>query len=167
MDPKSMEVQFLCEGGTECLKSVIDNIKRDSEEGIRAFNINRKSSGEPYGFIVPKNGDFVFKTAEPPAEGNKVGRGKECGNVSTMTGHIASLIVIGDILREAGKTDFDLNRGIILGTRKIKNSTRACTLLDLLLRYLDAARVQEKRWFFRPVQSFYSGHKGTFRPGKK
>jgi hypothetical protein len=114
-----------------------------------------------------ENGDIVFKTAEPPYEGGKVGRGKECGNVSTMTGHITNLVEIGDILKAAGKTDFDLNRGIIVGTRKIKNSTRACTLMNLLIRFLDAERLQGKRWFFRAVQALYIGHKGSFRPGKK
>ena len=167
MDSKTGEIQYLCEGGIMCLKSIVDEIKRDKTEKIQAFKVNIDTTGEPYGFIVPKNGDIVFKTAEPPNEGGKIGRGKECGNVSTMTGHIANLVQIGDILKAAGKTDFDLSRGIILGTRKIKNSTRACTLLDILIRYLDADNIQAKRWFFRPVQAFYTGHKGTFRPGKK
>ena len=167
MDPKTGEIQYLCEGGKVCLKSIIDDIKRDKSEQLKAFNVNTKTTGEPYGFIVPKNGDVVFKTAEPPGEGGKIGRGKECGNVSTMTGHIINLVQIGDILKSAGKTDFDLNRGVILGLRKIKNSTRACTLIDILIRYLDADNIRAKRWFFRPVQAFYTGHKGTFRPGKK
>jgi hypothetical protein len=167
MDPKTGEIQFMCEGGKACLKSVVDDIKRDSAEPLRAFSLNIRTTGDPYGFLVPKNGDVVFKSAEPPYEGGKVGRGKECGNVSTMTGHIANLIQIGDILKAAGKTDFDLNRGVVLGSRKIKNSTRACTLIELLIRYLDADKIQGKRWFFRPVQAFYTGHKGTFRPGKK
>ena len=53
-----------------------------------------------------------------------------------------------DILKAAGKTDFDLNRSILLGTRKIKNSTRACTLMDLLVRYLDSVKLNSKKWFF-------------------
>ena len=167
IDPKTGEIQYLCEGGKVCLKSIIDDIKRDKTEALRTFGVNTKTTGDPYGFIVPKNGDVVFKSAEPPSEGGKIGRGKECGNVSTMTGHIANLIVIGDILKATGKTDFDLNRGTVLGSRKIKNSTRACTLIDILTRYLDADRIQDKRWFFRPVQAFYSGHKVTFRPGRK
>ena len=84
-----------------------------------------------------------------------------------MTGHISNLVEIGDILKAAGKSDFDLNRGTILGTRKIKNSTRACTLINLLIRYLDADMINGKRWFFRPVQTYYTGHKGTFRAVNK
>jgi hypothetical protein len=168
IDPKTGEIQYLCEGGTACMKSVVDEVIRDKNDPIRRFTLNNKTTGALYGFIVPKNGDVVFKTGEPPAEGGNVGRGKECSNVSTMTGHISNLIDIGDVLKAAGKTDFDLNRGTLLGgERKIKNSTRACTLLNLLIRYLDADQTQNKRWFFRIVQAYYKGHKGTFRPGKK
>jgi len=167
MNPKNNEIEFMCEGGVGCAKSIIDEIKRSKDEPLQAFKVNTKTTGNPYGFIVPKNGDVVFKTGEPPEEGGKIGRGKECGNVSTMTGHIANLVVIGDMLKAAGKTDFDLNRGILLGTRKIKNSTRACTLMDLLIRLCDTDALQGKRWFLRPVLAFYTGHKGLFRPGKK
>jgi hypothetical protein len=164
IDPKRNEIQFMCETGQLCLKSVIDEIKRDASEPFRTFSVNNKTTGAPYGFIVPKNSEVVFKTADPPMTvGGKVNRGKECGNVSTMTGHILNLVEIGDILKAAGKSDFDLNRGAILGLRKIKNSTRACTLINLVVRYLDATMLNGKRWFFRPVQTFYTGHKGAFR----
>ena len=164
INPKNGEIEFMCEGGQPCVKAIIDDIKRDK---INIFNVNNKTTGSIYGFIVPKNGDIVFKTADPPEEAGKIGRGKECGNVSTMTGHITNLIELGDILKANVKSDFDLNRGIIVGTRKIKNSTRACTLMNLLIRFLDADKVQGKRWFFRPVQALYTGHKGVFRPGSK
>ena len=101
-------------------------------------------------------------TAEAPEEAGKIGRGKECGNVSGMAGHITSLVQLGDILKENGKSDFDLNRAMI-SYRKIKNPTRACTLMNLIMRFLDADKVMSKRWFFRPVQGFYTGHKGHFR----
>jgi hypothetical protein len=166
-DPKTGEIQYLCEGGTQCVQSVKDSVIRDKAEALQTFKVNNTITGEPYGFLVPKNGDFVFKTAEPPYEGGKLGRGKECGNVSTMTGHIADLIQIGDILKAAGKTDFDLNNGVLLGGRKIKNATRACTLLDMLIRYLDADKIQNKKWFFRPLLAFYTKHKGVFKPVKK
>ena len=167
MDPKTREIQYLCENGTVCVTSIIDEIKRDKTEKIQAFKVNIDTTGDPYGFIIPKNGNVVFKTAEPPAEGIKVSKGKECSTVSTTAIHIKNLIEIGDILKAAGKTDFDLTNSILLGTRKVKNATRTCTLLDILIRYLDAENIQTKRWFFRPVQAFYMGHKGTLRSGKK
>jgi hypothetical protein len=168
LDPKTGELEFLCEGGEGCVVSVIDEINRDKTEPMRSFKITSVTTGEPYGFIAPKNGDVVFKTAEPPAgELGKLGRGKECANVSTMTGHIKDLIEIGDILKAAERGDFDLNEGILRGSRKIKNATRACALLDLLIRYLDESKVRGKRWFFRPVAALYVGHGGKFRPGGK
>ena len=162
MNPKTGEIEFICQGGQPCVKSIIDNIKRDKEHIMHSFRISNNTSGRIYGFIVPKSGSFVFKTADPPENGGKIKRGKECGNVSTMTGHITNLIEIGDILKANQKSDFDLNRAMI-GTRKIKNSTRACTLMDLIIRFLDADKIENKRWFFRPVQSLYTGHKGIIR----
>ena len=163
IDSKTGELQFMCEGGAQCSASIIDTIQRDKAEPIRLFALNRRTTGALYGFIVPKNGGVVFKTDEPPEEGGKVGRGKECGNVSTMTEHVMKLIRIGDILKRANKTDFDLNRDAILGTRRLKNATRACTLLDLLIRLLDEDKVDQRRWFFRTVSAYYRGHKGTWR----
>ena len=168
MDPKTREVQYLCENGKICVKAIIDEIKRDKDKDkIQSFKVNDDSTGESYGFIIPKNGEVVFKTAEPPTEGKKVSKGKECNTVSTTAIHIRNLIEIGNILKAAGKTDFDLTNAILFGTRKVKNATRTCTLLDILIRYLDAENVQGKRWFFRPVEAFYIGHKGVLRSGKK
>jgi hypothetical protein len=42
-----------------------------------------------------------------------------------------------------------------------RNSVRACALKDLLLRYLDAKKVGGKRWFYRPVASLKTKHKGA------
>jgi hypothetical protein len=82
-----------------------------------------------------------------------------------MTGHLSKLIQVGDILQRNGKTDFQLNRFMLQGTRKIAGSIRACTLLDLCLRFVDKERLEKKKWFFRPVESYYIGYRGTFRLG--
>jgi hypothetical protein len=168
LDPKDGVIIYLCEGDTICKKSVIDEIIRDRDDPIKAFPVNITTTGSMYGFIVPKNGEMVFKTGEPPMEGNKVGRGQECANVTTMTGHIHKLLQMGEILENAGKGNFGLDRNILsVGQRKIKNSIRACTLLELIIRYVDKEHIDGKRWFFRPVPSYYTGHKGLFRAGKK
>ena len=39
--------------------------------------------------------------------------------------------------------------------------------MNLFLRFLDAEEIQDKRWFIRAVQAFYSGHIGMFRASKK
>jgi hypothetical protein len=156
----------MCRDNTPCVPAFVDRIEQDETEPLRAFELTQATTGPIYGFIVPKNGKFTFKTADPPVVASeKVKRGRECGNVSTMTGHIDTLVEVGDILERHGKTDFDLNPGMIRSTRKIKNSTRACTLLQLMLRLMDAEQLEGKRWFFRPVAAYYRGHKATFRPG--
>ena len=174
IDPKQYDVKtqtgtihYMCEGAKECSTVIIDMLKKDKQDPLQQLSVSVRTTGYPYGFIVPKNGDLIFKTGEPSQEAGKVGRGKECANVSTMTGHISNLIQIGDILSNANKSDFDLNNAMLFGQRKVKNSTRACTLMDLFLRFLDEERINGKRWFYRPVASAYTGHKGLFRPGKK
>ena len=162
MDPSTGTLQYLCDE-KQCVTSIVEEIEKDKTDAIRAFPVHRRSTGEFYGFVVSKNGNMVFKTASPPDTGKKVERGLECGNVSTMTRHVAKLIQLGDILRKEIQYDMDLNGNMIRSERVIQNSTRACTLLDLMLRYMDAARIQGKRWFFRPVQAFYIGHVSSFR----
>jgi hypothetical protein len=88
-------------------------------------------------------------------------RGKECAVVSTMTSHVANLMKVGEILARNGKSSFELTRDTIISGRKIKNSSRACTLLQFILRYMDAERIENKRWFFRTVQARYIGYKGS------
>jgi len=159
INPKNGEMEYMCEGGIPCVKSIIDTIQRNKP----IIKVNKGTTGNMYGFIVPKNGEFVFKLSEP-SDDEKIGRGKECGNVSTSSGHITNLIQIGDILKAHHKSDFDLNRNAIFGIRKLKNSTRICTLMNLLIRFLDADKISDKRWFYRPVQAYQIGHKGIFRP---
>ena len=145
----------------------VEEIEKDKTDVMQAFKVHRKNAGVFYGFIVSKNGSIVFKTADPPDTGKKVERGLECENVSNMTGHVAKLVQLGDVLRSEGLHDLDLTRNIIRLERPIENSTRACTLLDIVLRYMDASRIQGKRWFFRPVQAFYMGHASSFRGSSK
>ena len=167
IDPKTGALLYLCENATECVKAIVDEVIRDKREEIKSFPVNVQTTGNICGIVVPKNGEFVFKTDTPPEVDGKIGRGKECRNVTTMTGHVSKLIQIGDALQRNGKTDFQLNRPMLQGARKITNSTRACTLLDLCLRFADEERLEQKKWFFRPVESYYVGYKGSFRPGQK
>jgi hypothetical protein len=163
MDPKTGHLQYLCEDGTVCDQSIIDQVIRNKDEPIKRFPVNVNTTGSIYGIIVPKDSEMVFKTDKPPEVGGKIGKGKECGNVSGTSAHITSLIHVGDILKQHGKTDFQLNRAMLAGPRKITNSTRTCTLLDLSLRFLDIEEIERKKWFFRSIEAYYIGYKGSFR----
>jgi hypothetical protein len=168
VDPKTGTLLYLCENGNICIKSIMDEVIRDEREAIKRFPVYVETTGSIYGIVVPKNGEFVFKTDTPPEEGGKLGRGKECSNVTGMTGHISKLVQVGDVLKRNGKTDFQLNRPVLqTSERKIAGSIRACTLLDLCLRFVNEEQLERKKWFFRPVESYYIGYKGSFRPGRK
>jgi hypothetical protein len=164
IDPKTGHLQYLCEDGTGCVTSIINEVIRDKREPLKTFAVNVETTGSLYGIIVPKYGELVFKTDTPPQVNGEIGRGKECGNVTGTTGHIQKLIQLGVILQENGKTDFDLNDVSLNRTRKVKNATRVCTLLNLITRFLDADEIEGKRWFFRPIDTYYIGYKGVFRP---
>ena len=165
LNPKDGEIVFICEGGEPCSRSIVDNINRRSGSGddrdkLKGLKVNTGMVGELYGFMAPKNGTLVFKTNEPSASG-KIGRGAECAIVSTMSGHIKKLVQMGDVLRrERGMGDLDLRREQLVDARKIENATRACTILELALRFMDRLAIDGKRWFLRPTEAFYTGHKG-------
>ncbi len=161
VNPKNGEIEYLCEGGEPCRSAYIDALLEDREEPIRRLRVNNKLTGSIYGFLVPKKGEFTFKSAEPPSEGGKIPRGKECGNVSTMTGHYKNLYEVGEILKNAGMTDFELRSEVVQIKRKIRNSIRACTLLEIITRYIDLCGIGSKKWFYRPLESLYVGHKGV------
>jgi len=165
LDPKSGTIVFECENGKDCVPSFVHEINRDTKEPMRAFKVDRNTTGERYGFIAPKYGDIVFKTAEAPMPGGGIPRGKECANVSNTKGHLAILMNLGSILERHQMTDFELNRDKLTGDEEIRNSIRLCTLMDLVLRYMDEEQIDRKKWFFRPIMSFYTGHKGLFRDG--
>ena len=72
-----------------------------------------------------------------------------------------------DFLVAARLPDMDLRSEVIAdktSTRKLANATRICTIIELTLRLMDAARVSKKRWFYRPVAAFTLGH--TFSSAK-
>ena len=163
MDPKTGQLQYLCEDGTVCAQSIIDQVIRNKDEPIKSFPMNVNTTGSICGIIVPKDSEMVFKTDKPPEVGGKIGKGKECGNVSGTASHVTYLVQIGVILEQYGKTDFQLNRDMLKGPRKIANSPRTCTLLDLCLRFLDIEQIGRKRWFFRSIEAYYIGYKGSFR----
>ena len=98
LHPKTGEIYYTCEEGKECVKSVIDQIKRSTTDAIRQLSINLQTTGILYGYNVPKDGHMVFKTNKTPNEGDKIGRGSECMIVSNIKEHMKNLIQIGDIL---------------------------------------------------------------------
>lgn len=167
VNPVDGSLLYICEDGEPCRKAYVDAVERDkTDDPMKRIDLTERRTGKIYGFMVPKNGTMVFKTNEPVATaGTKPGRGAECAIVSNMTEHLKKLYTLGEILERAGMTDFQLNNVVLLGTHKVVHANRACCLLELVLRYMDKLVLGEKQWFYRPVASYYTGHKGLFRIG--
>jgi hypothetical protein len=161
LHPKTGLLYYTCEEGKECVQSVVDQIKRSTTDPLRQLQVNKRTTGPFYGYLAPKDGHFVFKTNKSPDVNGKIGRGSECIIVSNIKEHLLQLLSIGELVQRSLGYDFELNRDTLLESRKIKSSIRVCTLMNLLLRLMDGERIDGKRWFFRPVEAYYTGHKGT------
>ena len=160
LNPKSGLLYYTCEEGKECVQSVIDQIQRSTTDPLRQLQVNKKTTGPFYGYLAPKDGHFVFKTNKSPEVNGKIGRGSECIIVSNIKEHLVQLLSIGERLQHALGHDFEMNYETLIASRKIKSSIRVCTLMNLFLRFMNEERIDGKRWFFRSVEAYYTGHKG-------
>jgi len=156
------EIEYLCVGERvePCSKAVSEVLSREvGQDPILKSKIDVRFTGYEYGFVLynPKKQKFVFKNGKPPAPGGKVGRGSECAINSKIEYPLRLLEKFGETLRAAGMNDLGLNDDV-LSKRRIQNSIRICTVCDLVLRYMDKAAVQKKRWFYRPLESKLHGH---------
>ena len=147
-------------GAVPTIKSVEEILKRETASDPLIRPVNTNTTGARYGFLVQRGPrDLLFKVTEPPAVGKKVGRGSACSSSSAVKFELAQLERLGKILREAGRPDLGLNDAELGGRRAIKNANRICTVSDLALRWMDRARIQGKRWFYRALQSKLTGHR--------
>ena len=149
MNPTTEQIEYYCQG-EKCKDSIIRGVIEDQQKSD-VIRFDKQTIGPLYGFLTPKNGKFVFKTDEPKE--NTILRGQECANSTNMRPKLDKLKMLGTILKEANKSDFDLNDVALHGTRPIRAASRACTLIDLLLRFVHIEGIQDKKWFFRPVQT--------------
>ena len=169
------QIQYICEDNTTCSIVIINRIQQDASDPLKQLRVNMKTTGILYGFIVVKNRQYIFKTGEPPAGDERLGVGLECARNSKIAVHMTKLIKLGDVLNRNGYGDFDLNsvqlnedRDImehdqLIKVLQIKNSNRICTLFNFVLRYMDEEMIDGKRWFYRPVSAYYTGHKSIER----
>lgn len=173
VNPLTGQLEYKC-NGENCSPALVSAFEGedDSIDELRKLRANRTTTGQPYGTINYKNGLFVFKTNVPvapsanPQVREKQERGSECANVPNMKPHYKLLEDIGELAQASlgtklGFTVTDLQEAP--PPRSVKNSVRACALTDLALRFFDELRLQEKRWFYRPLSTFYTKHPGILR----
>ena len=157
-------LEYLCPEGsaayTVCSPAIVSVLAREKgRDPLLKTPITTATTGINYGFLIysPKKRSLVFKKGRPPPAGGKLQRGAECANNSSTSSEIEALKQYGTILRRAGISDMGLNTNE-LARRTIENSLRVCTVVDLTLRMMDELKVDDKRWFYRCIQSHLVGH---------
>jgi hypothetical protein len=146
--------------GEPAARAVLEILEEAIErDPIRSRPIRPATTGSQYGFLVKKKSDMIFKIALPPAPGKKkLERGARCSIDSNISYQIGKLVELGQVLSAMKMPTLDLDDHTLTKVRPFKNSTRACTLLDLVLRWMDLKRVGGKRWFYRPLEAALLGH---------
>ncbi len=162
VDTNTGNLNYICGGGDVCDPSVVTQIKR-MDEPLGALEVSEETTGALYGFLTwNKVGKMTFKTTAPPKIGNKPAKGTECGIITTTSTHRDGMAKLGRVLKETYDSDFGFNNTAILDPQSemLKNPTKICTMYDLLLRWMDKARIQEKRWFYRSISAYLTNHRG-------
>ncbi len=170
VNPFTGKLEYKC-NGEPCSPALVSALEAEDEstDPIRQLRANDRTTGNPYGTLNFKKGVFVFKTNVPvkpspnPAVREKQERGSECANVANMVPHYKLLETIGQIAQAAVGTNLGFTLAELkeaAAPRGVKNSTRACSLTDIALRFFDELEIQGKRWFYRPLATFYTKHPG-------
>jgi hypothetical protein len=83
---------------------------------VNITEANRETTGSIYGIVIPKleTGKVVLKTNDKQVnKGVKPEKGKECENVSTMSGHKDQLRKMRDMIVTLGYPVFLLTEGVL------------------------------------------------------
>jgi hypothetical protein len=189
VDPMTGKLVYIC-GDKPCSDAVVRIFETSTTDPLYGLQANTTTTGQIYGFIVPKAKErrLIFKTSSaPPPPGGKVEKGGECSIVSAISFHIQMLKQISNLLVAEGYPRFILTddildektrkrkekqeakaagRAAMLGEktgRTFENAVKACALKDIILRWMSIMQAPKKgrTYFYRPVASLKTGHKGT------
>ncbi len=159
-------LKYYCNGKTLCAPAKIALFDPKREKGVppkktddplSTLIVNKDTTGQLYGFITNEKGMYVYKSHRP----GKTGSGEKCDNVSNMKKHREKVVEMGEVLEEVTGENYQLTDEILdKSSRKVVNPKRMCMLLNLVLRYMDKMNIQNKRWFYRPIEARKVGHLG-------
>jgi len=164
VDPITGIMKYVC-GSVSCSDAVTRVFENDPDDPMRKIQVNTTTTGQIYGFIVPKAKErrLIFKTSSaPPPPGGKPEKGGECAIISTISYHIQMLKDISNLLVAEGYPRFILTEDILdekarkkkekqeaksagkslpkstgkSDARTFENAVRACALKDIILRWL-------------------------------
>jgi len=159
INPITNVVDYTCEDGNPCSRSITETFQALSSDPVKQRKRDERTTGSLYGFMVPKRGTMIFKTTEPTDKFRAVS-GQECATITTKSHWLDKLVHIGDHFTTLKQPNLGLDKEHLSYSTDIINSTRGCTVLDLILRYVDKIGLQGKRWFFRPIAAYLTGHRG-------
>ncbi len=163
INPATNFMEFQC-GDGPCEGATADALMELSEAEKEVLRVDTRTTGSQYGFIVPKRGIHVFKINTPPPPTNdtpdKIRGGQEICPRSGTGYWKDPLLVLGKALVEDGHPSMEFDARHLSAPGDITNNLRGCTLVDLLLRYMDKRKIKGKRWFYRSVEAYLSGHRG-------
>jgi Type III restriction enzyme, res subunit len=163
LNPTTGKIEYMCDG-KPCNDAIIKLLEDPENDPYQNIKADSSKTGEVYGTVNFKRGIFVFKTNRPVAPGKKPDVGSECGNVSTVSAHMKLIKEIGDLSTRYARTSMGLQTEVLEGARTFKkNSNKVCMLTDLALRMLDSMGTNGKRWFYRPISTIKTGHRGLLR----
>ena len=169
IDGQSGELRYMC-NDKPCDVAVARLFDTDAADPLNTLQANTGTTGAMYGFLVPnlKSGYLIFKTTDKPAAAGKAPpKGGECEIVTQISYHFTALVELGNLLAAAGLPRFGLTLADFQGGRKFQNSSRACSLKNVILRWMSLMRVGGRLWFFRPIAAYKSKHQVLANKPKK
>ena len=167
LNPINGNLTYICDG-KPCAPSLIVLFEAKDKDPLAILKADESTTAKHYGSLNIKSGVFVFKTNEPVAVGKSPNRGSECANVSNISSHYELLEKIGKLVAGPLGTNLDLTSDVMItGPRAFQNSVRACMLTDIVLRLLNKLTINGKRWFYRPIATYKTGHTGKTTGSQK
>jgi hypothetical protein len=167
MDESTFELVYFCPQADgsfkECQGIFVEELNKQKDP-LFVKPINNSSTGEKYGLLsfIWKPPSVVFKKAELPKGGKDLTVGQVCAASSNVAEDIRLLLELGSILRSEMHNDLGCNEvemitvkdqdGKLTRTLNFSNSIRKCTVIDLVYRYMDAVKCNNKRWFYRIIE---------------
>ena len=167
LDVESGSVLYICEDGSRCDKSdaaVYRQLLQSKTDTFLLSQANQRFAANFYGFMVPwEKASIIFKTNDKPSvEGKDPSRGLACAIISTVKTHLRKLEVLGTILNTKHGSHFSLTEAdLSSGPRRLVGAHSYCALLEIVLRWMDLRRASydSRRFFYRPISSYYSKHR--------
>ena len=138
-------IKYIDMSGKSAPDPLIKILEKDPKDKYNMFKANRETTGNLYGFLVPSKEAYIFKSNKsPPVAGKLPDKGEACHNITTLLHHLNYMYPLGKVLKEAYSYDYNINDEELNpkeGKRKFRSAPRYCSLRELLLRFMNAKKV--------------------------